>query len=394
MSKVLFLASWYPSKVDLFDGDFIERHAKSISLYNQIFVIYVVKDPSIKDGKTTVNKQITGNLISYKCYYPHSKSKQKWIEKIHSNIWMFKLQKRIFKKIIEEYEMPDIVHLNVLMKAGLFARWLYKKYKLPYVLTEHWTGYYPERKDGFRQKPLFYKYLSKKIYKYCALPLPVTKDLGKRMNQIFGIEKFFKVIPNVVDTKLFYPDLKINNLKKRFIHISTLGYNKNFWGILNSIEQLYKERKDFELVVVGGAPAEILKWVKDHGLFNTCIFFTGIISYEGAAKKFRESDALIMFSRYENLPCVILEALCSGLPVISTDVGGIREVINEGNGILIPSENENELLHAADYVLDNLEKYNKESIASAAQKKFNYETVGKQFEEAYKAVISEKKKAN
>jgi len=394
MSKVLFLASWYPSKVDLFDGDFIERHAKSASLYNQVFVIYVVKDSSIKDGKTIVNKQITGNLISYKCYYPNSNSKQKWIEKIHSNIWMFKLQKKIFKKIVEEYGMPDIAHLNVLMKAGVFARWLYKKYKLPYVLTEHWTGYYPERKDGFMQQPFLYKFLSKKIYRNCALPLPVTEDTGKRMNQIFGIEKTFKVIPNVVDTNLFYPDLKIKNVKKRFIHISTLGYQKNIWGILNAIEKLYKKRKDFELHLVGNPSGDIIQWVKDKGLFETCIFFTGIISYEEVAEKFRESDVLIMFSRYENLPCVILEALCSGLPVISTDVGGIREAISEKNGILIPSENEKELFAAADYMLDNLGRYHKEEIASSARKKFNYATVGEQFDEAYKAVISQKKNVN
>jgi glycosyltransferase involved in cell wall biosynthesis len=394
MSKVLFLASWYPSKVDLFDGDFIERHAKSASLYNQVFVIYVVKDPTIKDGKITVNKQITGNLISYKCYYPKSKSKLKWIEKIHSNIWMFKLQKRIFKKIVEEYGMPDIVHLNVLMKAGVFARWLYKKHKLYYVLSEHWTGYYPERKDDFLHHPFLYKFLSKKIYRNCLLPLPVTEDLGKRMNQTFGIEKGFIVIPNVVDTNLFYPDFKNKNVKKRFIHISTLGYNKNFRGILNAIEKLYKKRKDFELYIAGSPSKDIVQWVKDKGLFETCIFFTGVISYEEVAEQFRKADALIMFSRYENLPCVILEALCSGLPVITTDVGGIREVINEKNGILIPAENENELLAAAEYLLENLEKYNKESIASSAQKIFNYEIVGKQFDEVYKTVISLKKKEN
>ena len=394
MNKVLFLASWYPSKVDLFDGDFIERHAKCASLYNQVFVVYVVKDTSIKDGKITVNKQITGNLISYKCYYPKSKSKLKWIEKIHSNIWMLKLQKRIFKKIVDQYGMPDIVHLNVLMKAGVFARWLNKKHKLSYVLSEHWTGYYPDRKDGFQQQTFSYKFLSKKVYRNCVLPLPVTEDLGKRMNQIFGIEKSFTVIPNVVDTNLFYPDFKNKNVKKRFIHISTLGYNKNFVGILNAIEKLYKKRKDFELYIVGSPSKDIVQWVKDKGLFETCIFFSGVISYEEVAQKFREADVLIMFSRYENLPCVILEALCSGLPVISTDVGGIGEVINEENGILIPSENEKELSSAADYMLEHLEKYNKESIASSSKKIFNYEAVGKQFDEVYKTVISVKKKEN
>jgi len=394
MYNVLFLASWYPSKVDPFDGDFIERHAKSISLSNRVFVIYVVKDPSIKNQETTVDKEISENLISYKGYYPYSKSKIKWIEKVHSNFWSFKLYNRIFKTLMSEYGMPDIVHLNVLMKAGLFALRLKKKYRLPYVLSENWTGYYPERKDGFRQQSSFYKFLSKIIYKNCGLPLPVTKDLGKKMNELFGIEKPFAVIPNVVDTAIFYPSFENNTAKKRFIHVSTLGYHKNIWSILNVAEKLYQKRKDFELYLAGDASAEIVQWTKNHGLYNTCIFFTGLISYQEVAQNFRNADALIMFSRYENLPCVILEALCSGLPVISTDVGGIREVISEENGILIESEKENQLIDAMAYLLDNSEKYNKEKIAASAKEKFNYPTVGNQFNEAYKRVLSEKEKRN
>ena len=134
MYDVLFLASWFPSKVNPFDGDFIERHAKAISLSNRVFVVYVVKDPTLKSGITTVNKEISGNFISFKGYYPYSKSKIKWIEKIHSNVLTAKLYKQIFKTITSEYGMPDIVHLNVLMKAGIFALRLKKKYKLPFVL--------------------------------------------------------------------------------------------------------------------------------------------------------------------------------------------------------------------------------------------------------------------
>ena len=391
MNNVLFLASWYPSKVDPFDGDFIERHAKSISLSNQVYVIYVVKDPSKKNREKTIDKEISGNLISFKGYYPLSKSKLKWIEKLHSNLWSFRLHHRIFKTIVSQYGLPDIVHLNVLMKAGLFALWLKKKYGLAYVLTENWTGYYPERKDGFNQQSSLYKFLSKIIYKNCDLPLPVTRDLGRKMNHLFGMAKPFMVIPNVVDTSLFYPSLARKNVKKRFIHISTLGYHKNIYGILNATEKLYGQRKDFELVLAGNASAEIVQWTKKHELFNTCIFFTGLISYQEVAGIFRTADALIMFSRYENLPCVILEALCSGLPVISTDVGGIREVIHEGNGILIQSEKEDQLCEAMGYLLDNSQKYSQEKIARSAQEKFNYLAVGNQFNEAYKRVSSANK---
>lgn len=381
MRKILFLSSWYPSRVDPFNGDFIERHAKCISLTNQVYVIYIVKDPSIKNGKWEIDKKVSPNLITYRGYYP-SKKEYGFLEKFYSNIIYRKIQKKIFKLIRVEYGMPDIVHLNVMMKAGLFARWLKKKYELPFVLSEHWTGYSAERKDNYKEKNPLYKYFSKRIFKQCNWLLPVTEDLGKKMTHLFG-QKNFTAIPNVVDTNLFHNDPNKKHDKIKFIHVSSLGYHKNIWGILHSIEKLFEERNDFEVHLIGPPSKEIVDWTATRGLLNNCIFFTGIIPYEKVAENMRKSDSLLMFSRYENLPCVILEALCCGLPIISTDVGGIREVINDENGILIPSENEEELLKAMDYMITNMNQFNREKIALDAQNKFNYNTVGQQFNEIY-----------
>jgi glycosyltransferase involved in cell wall biosynthesis len=290
---------------------------------------------------------------------------------------------------VAEYGAMDIVHLNILMKAGLFAWRLKKKYKLPYILTEHWTGYDKESKNGYRQQSRLYKFLSKKIYRNCVYPLPVTHDLGEKMNSLMG-EKTFKAIPNVVDTQFFYPDIEHKNFKTRFIHASTLGYHKNIQGLLNATRKLYQQRKDFELYILGPASVNLIHQAEDYGLADSCIFFAGQVSYHEVSEHIRKADAMVMFSRYENLPCVILEALTCGLPVISTDVGGIREVINDDNGILIPSEDEDALLQAMNRMLDSKEKYNRQKIASDAKNKFSYEVVGKQFDEIYKEVLSYK----
>lgn len=388
MAKVLFLASWYPGRVGAYDGDFIERHAQCISLYHRIFVVYIAKDAAITDGKIVIEKEISGNLITYRAYYPFSKTKSARIEKINSTLHGLKLFNQVYKMIVEEYGSMDIVHLNVLMKAGLYALRLNKKYKLPYVLSENWTGYYPEKEDGYLQQSWWYQFISKMIYRNCAYPLPVTKDLGERMNALMG-EKNFRVIPNVVDTSLFYPVLETTKHKRRFIHASTLGYHKNIQGILNATKKLYQQRKDFELYLLGPASENIIHWTQDYGLLDTCIFFTGQIPYQEVASHLRKADAMVIFSRYENLPCVILEALTCGMPVISTDVGGIREVINDENGILIPSEQEDELLNAMNRMLNSIAKYDREKIALSAKNKFSFQTVGRQFDEVYKQVLAQ-----
>jgi glycosyltransferase involved in cell wall biosynthesis len=387
MANILFIASWYPGRVNEFDGDFVERHAKCISLYNKVFVAYVVKDENIKDGKTVVEKEISGNLITYKAYYPYSNSRIGWIEKIHSNRLYFRLHLQIFKSIVKEYGRPDITHLNMLMKGGVIAWWLKKRYKLPYVLSENWTGYYPERKPGYRDKSFFYQFLSRLVYKNCDYALPVSRDLGERMNQLLG-KIPYKVIPNVVDTCLFYPDFENKNTKTRLVHASTLGYHKNIWGILHVTEKLFQQRKDFEFHLIGPASSDIIEWTKDHGLLNNCIFFKGLIPYDKVAGEVRNSDALIMFSRYENLPCIILEALTCGIPVLSTDVGGIKEIITMQNGILIRSEHEDELLNGMNQILDSINKYDKRKISLSAKNTFSYEVAGRQFDEVYKKVLS------
>jgi len=98
------------------------------------------------------------------------------------------------------------------------------------------------------------------------------------------------------------------------------------------------------------------------------------------------ASVLVLFSRYENLPCVIIEALSCGLPVIATDVGGVSELVNENNGLLVRSEDEKDLTESMNDVMNNYKNYDREQIAAQAGERFSYATIGKQFNELYMEV--------
>lgn len=384
MKNVLFLASWYPNRLDSFDGDFIERHAKAASLYNRIFVIYIVKDKNLGRGKFEIERKKDGNLHTYIGYYGNSNLNYGWFEKALSVKKGFSIYKTILNEIISGFGIPEIIHLNVLMNAGIYALWTHQKYKIPIVLTEHWTGYF-KGKQGFEGKPWPFRYWANKVYNSCELLLPVSHDLGKKMNEVFSPKKF-KVIANVVNTKVVFPSHFAQRNKTRLFHASTMVYNKNIEGLLRVIHELSKQRNDFELHIAGTPPEEITQWAQTNGLLNRTVFFIGLIPYQEIAENLRKSDALIMFSRFENLPCIILEALCSGLPVVTTNVGGIAEVINDTNGLLVENENEVQLLNAVNLLLDSFEKFDRKQIAVDAASKFSYETVGKEFDLIYQKV--------
>ena len=102
---------------------------------------------------------------------------------------------------------------------------------------------------------------------------------------------------------------------------------------------------------------------------------------------YQGKKALILFSNFENFPCVIPEAWMSGIPVIATNVNGIPEYLNEENGILVEPKNEKMLLEAMNKILAKQVTFDKNKMREFAIKHFSYSAVGKKYNEIYSKVI-------
>ena len=182
------------------------------------------------------------------------------------------------------------------------------------------------------------------IANHASLIMPVSLDLQHCMEG-HGVHNRFKVIYNLVNTDVFTLSKAVERPKKHILHISTLRDEaKNFSGILRVVEQLRQQRNDFELHVIHDYEApEFKAFVKEHHLEDDVVFHGKKTSAE-VAQAFADSDFFVLFSNFENLPCVIVEAFASGVPVLSTAVGGIAEILSPERGILIPSGDEEALL--------------------------------------------------
>ena len=87
------------------------------------------------------------------------------------------------------------------------------------------------------------------------------------------------------------------------------------------------------------------------------------------------------------MPCVVLEALCCGLPVITSNAGGTAEVIDENNGIVIYDYNKEALTNAMKNLYINYHHFNRKNISAKAMEMFSYKTIGKQITDMYKDVL-------
>lgn len=373
--KCLFLPTWYPSNENRVAGVFVREHAQAVSLYNDVTVFY-------NEG---AEKDVNGlyKLVSDKTEYgirtiriTHRKSpmpKTSYFCYLWS-IW------REFRKLIEGGWRPDIIHAHV-YSAGVPGVFLGKIYKIPVVITEHWSG--------FPRHILckFDIFMARFAMNRAQIILPVSKDLEEAIKS-YSIKNRFEVVPNVVNTNIFFPSVvKRRNYKKRILFVALLSPAKGIPCLLQALAHLSKKRQDFLLDIVGDGPnrKEYEDLTERLGL-RTFLFFHGLKPKKEVAEFMRSNDFFVLPSLWENLPCVLLEAMASGLPIIATEVGGIPDIINEDKGILVPPKNINALAEAIDYMLDHYQDYSPNNISQYAKNKFSYEVVGAQLTEVYRTI--------
>lgn len=382
MIKSLWLTSWYPNALDAMNGDFIQRHARAAALFCKVDVIHLEADTENKlESSVTISQNTEGNLSETTVLYKPATG-------ITGKIASYFLYQRLFKQQIKKYitanGLPDVVHVHVPVKAGLLALWIKKKYKIPYAVTEHWAIYNHIAADAYPKRNFLFKYFTKRILQQADIFLPVSKNLGENIQQMV-LQKNFTAIPNVADTSLFnYTEQKPTG-HFQFIHVSTLKKQKNPEGLLRAFAALIKENayKHCRLLIAGESNDALNKYYQQLFYNNEHVAFTGLLPYAAVAAKMKESQALVMFSRFENLPCVIIEALCCGLPVISTNVGGIPEMIDESYGLLLNNEDEAALLNAMKKLVGNYKNYDCRFIAESAAEKYNYQKIGRDIADCY-----------
>jgi glycosyltransferase involved in cell wall biosynthesis len=382
MKKILWLASWYPSKLDPFLGDFVQRHAQAVSLFNPVEVIYVIKDDAgVVTSDVKVDVRVSGNLRESIVYYKPRKSGMTAVDRLLSIIKYIKVYKFHIRSYIRKNGVPSLVHVHVTMWAGVLAKWMKSKYNTPYFITEHWTGYDKLAPLNYYKRDYVFRCNARKALLHASLLLPASRQLGQQIQlQISPVR--YEYIPNVVDTRHFRFVEQENGNRFRFIHISTMGYQKNAEGLLRVLSRLMAVSVNWEIVMVGPASEMLKSNARRLGL-NKHLFWRGEIEYKEVAIEMQQSSAMVMFSRYENQPCVILEAQCCGLPVVATAVGGISEVINHDNGILVQSENEEELLRAMMHMMDQYHHFDRLKISTNAVALYNYERIGQMISNLY-----------
>lgn len=384
---IIFLARWYPHRYDPMFGLFVQRHAEAAALFNDITVIYCqqtsgdvsttpinnkqeVVDASCHHSNYEIVRTLENNVDTIRVYYKKPKNKiQSLLRFYRANMKALKLCKP-----------ADMIHVHVLTRLGVIA-WIQKLlHKTPYIITEHWSRYLPGNDfSGFLRKSA-----CKLAVHNAELVTTVTDNLANAMKNHGLKNDNYVVLPNVVNLDMFHISEK-NNAPCKIIHISCFeDKSKNISGLLESLKIIDDKGIDFQCTLIGeGMDLDLMKEkAKELQLINK-VSFTGLLQGQALADELSSGDFLVLSSNYENMPVVILEALASGLPVVSTNVGGIKEMIDESKGILVEPKNKETLAEAMIKMIETHKNYDANYLRNSVIEKYGYESVGRFLSKLY-----------
>lgn len=344
--KILFLTPWYPSDKDAMSGLFVQKHAEAVRAQGcDVRVIF----------------------------------SQGWLD-----TW------RQWGTLRREGWMPDVVQLNIIQKQGLLALWLKRRYGIPYIIVEHWSGYLPE--NGMfmamsRPQRRFYQCIAR----HAEMILTVSEPLAKAM-QACGIENArWGRIHNVVDDFFFENpesrDTGIPESRKTLLHVSCFDERaKNVKGLLRAAKMLSEKRQDWRLVLVGtGIDYEDVRAYADAlQIPDGLLEWTGELTPREVADRMHHADAFVLSSRYETYGVVLAEAVAAHLPILSTPVGIAEEIAD----MIVPQEiAQNKAGTFAEFMEAILWKQESRVKNKEYTDRFTAETIGCQLKTVYDSCL-------
>lgn len=372
--NILFISSWFPNKIEPTNGNFVQRHAEAVSLVHNVEILHAIGDFD-QDEKYLFDDRLINGIRTLIVYYKNSKNPVK----------NFFRRMKAYKKGFSKMQKPDLIHANVLHNNMLFAVYLKKKYKIPFIVTEHWTAL---RKINAEITSKIIKQTAVIIGNQAEFILPVSNDLLLGLKDL-GIKSKMKVVPNVVNTQLFLPQRKADS-EFTFIHVSNLIPRKNPEKILDVALNLLDNGFAFKFQLGGDGNDEIINKLKNKvadSKFSDKITVFGIQTLNEIAHRMGCSDCFILFSEDENQPCVIAESFASETKVISTNVGGIEEFFPDNAGILLKKVDEAELYSAMVRMLKNDRNDDLSFLSQYAKDTFSQEMIATKFSDIYSQVL-------
>lgn len=266
---------------------------------------------------------------------------------------------------------PDIVHAH--MGGVLYASIWTMMHRVPMVVTVH-----TRPQQSFR--PAVEKLLRLRFAMGKCRLVAVSQQNKQLVDDYYSFQKDCACINNGIDFSRFY---RVEHKQYTFINVARQDENKNQAMLIRAFARIFQKDGNCRLLLVGDGEkhTQLQQLCKELHIEQNVDFPGAVPDVENYYAK---ADTYVQTSHREAMPMSFLEAMAAGLPLISTNVGGVRDVVRD-NGILIPDGDE-EALYLAMKAIKEQSKESTERMREAGfriVKSYSAEQMGRKYLTVY-----------
>lgn len=287
-------------------------------------------------------------------------------------------------KIVRDFK-PDVIHSHTFMMKYALLPMIIKK-----VTVRIHTVHVPapmeiNSKIWFKIQDIAYK-------KFRCIPVAVSNAVRDTVEELHNLKNIL-VIYNGINLENFKNGCKKDKKYMQLIHIGRFASYKNHELLIDTFNILCKSYTNIKLVLVG--QGELLNVIQDKviksGIADKVEF---IETSDNIPELLSNSDIFVFSSKYEGFGLVIAEAMACELPIVSTKVGGVVEMVKDGiNGFLVDGNDTEAFANAVAQILENSKlrkKMSRESSKIASQ--FDLKNTVNEYEKLYSNLYINMKK--
>lgn len=286
---------------------------------------------------------------------------------------------------------PDIIHIHTPGVLGLKTLLIAKRNKIPCVFTYHTNLHEQIHYLPFsRTLSRFYRRTIDATIRYFINRCDFTIAPTEYTRAMLGETQKITIIPNPVETEIFYPRKKQKQFFKRILGVKS----KNIVLVVGRIIKEKNLDKVLDIatmmpeccfIFVGTGPYlnKLIQKSKSAGLLNSNVFFTGIVEHDALPMYYSNASLLFFPSTYDTFGLVALEALLCKLPVVIPKNSAQSEIL-KGMGVITYKQN---------YELDEIKKALQENsevsdrLVMKIRRRYNKERIAKDHESLYSNIL-------
>lgn len=291
-------------------------------------------------------------------------------------------------RYISLHGRPDVIHAHCAKWAGLAAMKIGEKWGIPYVVTEHLSSLLFAAEIKGKPENAWQVNLLKQTYRRAARVVPVAAELVDNIAPYFGKDYQWTEVPNTIDTDFFHLAQRkpIEGRQFTFCCLAMFIPLKGYDVLLEAFSRFLKESGNDARLIVAGTYTDsprLENMVENLGLKDK-VDIRGLVDKQGVRSILYESDCLVLASRSEAQPLVLIEAMSTGIPVVATEI--IPQSMRLEGCHIVPVDDAEAMAHEMKSVKDNYARVRGVVISRNIRERFSPEIVGKRLTEVFTTV--------